>query len=117
LISDENHSGEIPGAEWLATYSFDASGGDYTVSLRAQESDENSFWVRIATASSQTGEDLDGGWIDHLVDAGQAWEFNEVSIDDEPVIWTLPPGTNVVEIAKREPGVWLDVVLITEVVE
>jgi hypothetical protein len=115
--TDDDHSDEIPGAEWLATYSFDASGGDYTVSLRAQESEENSFWVRIATASSQTGEDLDGGWIDHLVDAGQAWEFNEVSIDDEPVIWTLPPGTNVVEIAKREPGVWLDVVLITEVVE
>lgn len=117
LISDEDHSDEIPGSEWLATYSFDAGGGDYTVSLRAQESDENSFWVRIATASSQTSEDLDGGWIDHLVDAGQAWEFNEVSIDDEPVIWTLPPGTNVVEIAKREPGVWLDVILITEVVE
>jgi len=117
LISEEDHSDEIPGAEWLATYSFDASGGDYTVSLRAQESDENSFWVRIATASSQTSEDLDGGWIAHFVDAWQAWEFNEVSIDDEPVIWTLPPGTNVVEIAKREPGVWLDAILITEVVE
>ena len=114
LEFDGHDLDEIPGAEWLATYSFNVVGGDYVITLREQEAPFDSFWVRIPTASSQSNEDLAGGWIEHGVDAPDGWAWNEVGDD---VIWTLAPGAHTLEIAKREAGVLLDAIVIAQVPE
>ena len=114
LEFDGHDHDAIPGPEWLAQYSFEVAGGDYRVLLREQEAPFDSFWVRIPSAASQSSEDLAGGWIEHGVDAPRGWAWNEVG---GGVIWTLTPGTNTLEIAKREAGVSLDAIVIEHVPE
>jgi len=115
-----NDNDIAPGAEWFATYSFTAAGGDYKVVLRGQEAGSDSFWVRIVGATSQTLEDPDQpgtGWVRfNGFDAPSGWAWDEVHSDDHDrqiVNWTLPAGANTLEIAKREDGVYLDAILIT----
>ncbi len=117
---DGNNGDAAPGAEWVATYSFVVSGGTYTVVARAQDIGDDSFWIRIPSAASQTHEDPDQpgtGWV--LNDIGSpegVWEWETVESDDHSdavVSWTLPAGTHTLEIAKREDGVLLDSILIT----
>ncbi len=123
-IGSENGVGNdnnfAPGAEWVATHSFTAAGGDYKVLLRGLEAGSDSFWVRITTATSQTLEDPDQpgtGWVRfNGFDAPSGWAWDEVHSDDHDrqiVNWTLPAGANTLEIAKREDGVYLDAILIT----
>ena len=89
--------------------------------LLAQEAGSDSFWVRITTATSQTHEDPDQpgtGWVtfNDMVAPQGAWHWDEVHSNDhgnEVVNWTLPAGANTLEIAKREDGVLLDAILIT----
>jgi hypothetical protein len=117
---DGNDGDAAPGAEWIATYNFTVSGGTYTVVVRAQDIGDDSFWIRIPSAASQTHEDPDQpgtGWV--LNDIGSAegvWAWETVESDDHGdavVSWTLPAGTHTLEIAKREDGVLLDSILIT----
>jgi hypothetical protein len=56
---DGNDNDTAPGAEWLATYSFDAAGWTYKVLLRGQQRSSDSFWARITAATAQTHEDPD----------------------------------------------------------
>jgi hypothetical protein len=88
--------------------------------LRAQEAGSDSFWVRIVGATSQTLEDPDQpgtGWVRfNGIDAPSGWAWDEVHSDDhdkQVVNWTLPAGALTLEIAKREDGVYLDAILIT----
>jgi len=119
LEFDGNHFDEIPGAEWIASYNFNvAVGGAYTGMLLVQQNPSDSFWVRISTASSQSDESLEGGWIENDIDTPEGeWAWNDVSTGDDAVIWTLEPGIHTLEIAKREGGVSLDAIVITEVAE
>lgn len=119
---DGNDTGAAPGAEWIASYRFDVAGGTYKVVLRGQEAGSDSFWVRILGATSQTHEDPDQpgtGWVTfNGLDAPDGWNWDEVHSDDhdrEIVHWTLPAGTHTLEIAKREDGVWVDAIVITDV--
>ena len=121
---DGNDGDATPGVEWIATYNFTVSDGTYTVVLRAQDAGDDSFWVRIPSATSQTHEDPDQpgtGWV--LNDIGSpegVWEWETVESDDHSdavVHWTLPAGTHTLEIAKREDGVLLDAILITDNVD
>ncbi len=116
---DGNHLDEIPGVEWIATYDFNvAVGGEYTGMLLVQQNPSDSFWVRVPTASSQSDESLEGGWIENDIDTPEGeWAWNEVSAGDDAVIWTLSAGAHTLEIAKREGGVSLDAIVITEVAE
>ncbi|UCC99030.1 MAG: hypothetical protein JSW66_03920, partial [Phycisphaerales bacterium] len=109
-----------PGAEWTATYSFTAPAGEYKILLRGQETGNDSFWVRIPSATLQTHEDPDQpgtGWVRfNGFDAPSGWAWDEVHSDDHSqavVTWVLLAGEHTLEIAKREEGVLLDAVLIT----
>jgi hypothetical protein len=127
-IGSENGDGSdgdtAPGAEWLATYNFDVAGGLYKILIRAiaPNGGDDSFWVRIPTATSQTHEDPDQpgtGWVRfNGIDAPDGWSWDEVHSndhDDAVVNWTLPAGTHTLEIAKREDGTWLDTIVISKI--
>jgi hypothetical protein len=111
-----------PGPEWTAVYSFDVPvEGVYKVVLRAQETGSDSFWVRIVGATSQTHEDPaqpGTGWVKfNGIDAPDGWAWDEVHSNDHDntvVNWTLAAGEHTLEIAKREDGVLLDAILITD---
>ena len=123
--ADDGHDYDTaPGAEWLAVYNFDAAGGIYKILLRAQEFGNDSFWVRIPGATSQTHEDPDlpgSGWVRfNGIDAPDGWVWDEVHSNDHGnavVIWTLAAGAHTIEIAKREDGVLFDAILITDDVD
>jgi len=119
---DDNDA--APGAEWVAVYNFDAAGGTYKILFLAQEAGHDSFWVRITTAIRQTHEDPGQpgtGWVRfNEIDAPDGWAWDEVHSNDHDntvVNWTLPPGPHTLEIAKREDGVLLDAILITDAVD
>ncbi|MHC4433835.1 MAG: hypothetical protein ACYTBS_18490, partial [Planctomycetota bacterium] len=117
-IGDENDAAPADG---LATYSFTAEAGVYKIMLRVIiTGGNNSFWVRIPTATSQTHEDPDQpgtGWIRfNDISDGDAWHWDEVHSNDHSdavVNITLPAGQHTLEIARREDGTLLDAILIT----
>jgi hypothetical protein len=127
-IGSDNGDGSdgdtAPGAEWVATYNFDVAGGVYKILIRAiaPSGGDDSFWIRIPTATSQTHEDPDQpgtGWVRfNGIDAPDGWNWDEVHSndhDDAVVNWTLPAGSHTLEIAKREDGTWLDTILISKI--
>jgi hypothetical protein len=82
----------------------------------------DSFWVRIPTATSQTRENPDQpgtGWVKfNSIEGGVQWHWDEVHSNDhsnEVVNWTLPAGQNTLEVARREDGTLLDIVVISKV--
>ena len=117
-----NDNDAAPGTEWVAVYNFTAAAeGVYKILLRGQEAGADSFWVRITTATSQNIEDPDQpgtGWVRfNGMDAPNGWAWDEVHNDDPDdvvVNWTLTAGEHTLEIAKREDGVLLDAILITD---
>jgi hypothetical protein len=125
-IGSENGDGSdtnaAPGANWIATYNFSApAAGDYKVLLRVitPNGEDDSFWVRITTATSQTLEDPDQpgtGWVRFGIDNSSQWHWDTVDSDDHSstiVNWTLEAGEHTLEIAKREDGALLDAILVT----
>jgi hypothetical protein len=117
---DGNDNDFAPGDEWIATYSFNVPAGDYKILLRGQEAGADSFWVRIPEAIRQSHEDPDQpetGWVRfNGMDAPDGWAWDEVHSDDHDdavVTWMLPGGDHTLEIGKREDGVLLDAILIT----
>ncbi|MHC4146996.1 MAG: LamG domain-containing protein, partial [Planctomycetota bacterium] len=79
---DGNDNDTAPGPEWIATYSFDVPEGLYKIVLRVQEVTDDSFWVRIVGATSQTQEDPDQpgtGWVRfNGINAPSGWAWDEV---------------------------------------
>jgi hypothetical protein len=119
-IGDENDTAPADG---VATYSFTAQGGVYMISLRVIiTGGSNSFWVRIPTATSQTHEDPDqpgAGWIRfNDISDGANWHWDDVHSNDHGnavVNLTLPAGQNTLEIARREDGALLDLIVISKI--
>jgi len=65
---DGSYGDAAPGAEWIASYNFTAVGGVYKILARviAPNGTDDSFWIRIVGATSQTHEDPDQpgtGWV------------------------------------------------------
>ena len=119
---DGDDNDAAPGAEWVASYTFTVpADGVYGLSLRAQESGSDSFWVRIVGATSQSHEDPDQvgtGWVRfNGINAPNGWAWDQVHSNDHGdavVSWTLPAGTLTLEIAKREDGTYLDAIAVTQ---
>jgi len=126
---DGDDNTEPPGVEWVASYDFTVTGGTYKMLFRAQQANSDSFWVRIPTATSQNLEDQDlpgTGWVrfDAIDVPRGEWGWDEVYSElshgmqvFETMNYTLPAGVNTLEIAKREDGVFLDAILITNDVD
>jgi len=77
---------------------------------------DDSFWLRIQGATTQTTNDP-SGWGRWGVDNGSNWHWAEVESmddDDQTVEFTLAAGTYTLEIAYREDGTLLDRFLITD---
>ncbi len=113
-----------PGPEWVAAYNFNAAPGIYKIVVRVivPTVDDDSLWVRIVGAISQTHEDPDQpgtGWVrfnEIQPGTGGQWVWDEVHSSDHisaVVNWTLAGGDYTLEIAKREDGALIDTILIT----
>jgi hypothetical protein len=126
-IGSENGDGSdgdaAPGSDWVLSYNFTAAAGVYKIVARviAPTDSDDSFWVRITTATNQTHEDPDQpgtGWVRfNSIELGTQWHWDEVHSNDhdnELVNWTLPDGEHTLEIAKREDATLLDAILITD---
>ena len=118
---DGNDNGSPAGPEWMASYSFDAPvAGAYNIIFRVMEAGSDSFWVRIVGAEAQSLErpQLAGsGWVRfNGIDAPDGLTWDKVHSNDhgnEVVKFVLPAGPLTLEITKREDGVYLDAILIT----
>jgi len=117
---DGDDNNDPPEADWHATYNFVVAGGTYKLVARIITSPGNSFWVRIADATSPqiTRED---GWINtNPMDAGDTWHWDEIHNDqqnDNVVHFTLSAGQHTLELTKREDGTLLDAIVITDKLE
>ncbi len=126
---DGDDNSTPPGVEWVASYDFEVAGGTYKMLFRAQKANSDSFWVRIPTATSQNLEDQDlpgTGWVrfDAIDVPRGEWGWDEAYSElshsmqvFEVMNYALPAGTHRLEIAKREDGVFLDAILISNDVE
>ncbi|MHC4542657.1 MAG: LamG-like jellyroll fold domain-containing protein, partial [Planctomycetota bacterium] len=111
ISTDESVGDEYdnPPADGVATYTFAVAGGTYN----------NSFWVRIQGATTPAETELhSSGWVrwNDPPDLS-GWFWNDVFSDDDDqdatVLFTMPAGTYVLEIVRREAGAMLDVIVIS----
>ncbi|UCC99871.1 MAG: hypothetical protein JSW66_08300, partial [Phycisphaerales bacterium] len=115
------NSNDSPPSNGVATYTFAVAGGTYRVSGRLNVGGGNSFWVRIqgATIPAET-EIHSSGWVrwDGITNLG-SWFWADVFSDDDnenaTVLFTMNPGTYTLEIARREDGALMDVIVISKV--
>ena len=117
-IGNENSN---PPPDGIATYNFTVAGGTYKISSRINISGGNSFWVQIQGATIPAETELDpSGWVNwnDMPDAG-SWFWADVFSDDDDqdatVLFTMPAGTYTLEIARREDGAMLDVIVISKI--
>ncbi|MHC4510505.1 MAG: discoidin domain-containing protein [Planctomycetota bacterium] len=124
------NSSDSPPPDGVATYTFTVQGGIYRVSCRIIIPSGDSFWVRIPGATNLTpgedpdnpGEDPDNpgtGWVrwsDPPNSTGWYWyDVFSGDHDAETANWTLPAGTYTLEIARREDGALMDVIVISKI--
>lgn len=114
-----NNSFNAPPAEGIATYTFTVQGGTYKVMARVlvPTADDNSLWLRIPDATTQTTNHASGWvwWYD--VTVGGAWHWDDVRSNNDAgqvVHFTLPAGTHTLEVAYREDGLLIDSFVITD---
>lgn len=130
---DVGNSNTNPPAEndgW-AVYSFSAPAGDYKILFRYSKEDSNSFWLRIVddTGGPVTFAPMNDptpqtdGWFSTNSMRGTNFqlEWDEAhndnahdDLDRDPVIFTLAGGDYQIQITRREDGVYLDGLVITD---
>jgi len=116
-----NNSTSEPPAEGVATYVFTVEGGTYKVLGRVitynLDSGDDSCWIRIQGAATQT-TNHSSGWVRwNDIEWGQDWHWDEVHSSEDgntEVEWTMAPGTYTLEFAYREDGVLLDAIVISK---
>ncbi|MBN1361768.1 MAG: discoidin domain-containing protein [Sedimentisphaerales bacterium] len=114
-----NNSMTAPPAEGRAMYSFTVQGGTYKLMARVlvPTADDNSLWLRIPDATTQTTNHSSGWvwWYDASV--GSDWHWDDVRSNDDSgavVQFTLPAGTHTLEVAYREDGLLIDSFVLTD---
>ncbi|UCD00207.1 MAG: hypothetical protein JSW66_10060, partial [Phycisphaerales bacterium] len=118
---DVGNSSDNPPPDGIATYTFAVAGGTYKISGRINiPNANNSFWVRIQGATTPAETELhSSGWVRwNDPPASDDWFWSDVFSDDDnedaTVLFTMPAGTYVLEIARRESGAMLDVIVISK---
>jgi hypothetical protein len=117
------NASSAPPPDGVATYSFTVKGGVYKLTGRVIIPDGDSFWVRIQGATIPATTEFDpSGWVRWSDPPnGNEWHWEDVfsgdnvGTDDPTVLFTLPAGTFTLEIARREDGALLDVIVISKV--
>jgi hypothetical protein len=108
-----------PPADGLVTYTFTVAGGTYKIAGRVISSGSNdSFWVRIPTATTQT-TNHSSGWVrwNGMTHEGE-WGWHDIwsSEDDAPYVeFTMAAGEHTLEIRYREDETQLDALVISNV--
>ena len=116
-----NDSTDEPPAEGVATYAFTVEGGTYKVLGRVitynLDTGDDSCWIRIQGADTQT-TNHSSGWVRwNDIELGQDWHWDVVHSSEDgntQVEWTMGPGTYTLEFAYREDGVLLDAIVISK---
>ncbi|UCC98982.1 MAG: hypothetical protein JSW66_03670, partial [Phycisphaerales bacterium] len=111
-----------PPPDGIATYNFTVAGGTYEIGIRVRiPNANNSFWFRIPGATTPAETELhSSGWVrwNDTPDLG-GWFWSDVFSDDDnedaKVLFTLAPGAHTLEIARREAGAHLDVIVISKI--
>jgi hypothetical protein len=117
---DVGNSGTNPRAPaGTATYTLTVADGTYKILGRviAPAGVDDSFWLRIQGATTNT-KNHHSGWVTwNEIDLGHSWHWDEVHSHDDQgqtVHFTLAAGTHTLEIAWREDGTLLDALVITD---
>ncbi len=116
-LTDES-TGEPP-ADGLVTYTFTVAGGTYKIACRVISNGVNdSFWVRIPGATTQT-TNHSSGWVrwNDMTHEG-AWGWHDIWSSDDgsaTVEFTMPAGTYTLELRYREDLTQLDALVITSI--
>jgi hypothetical protein len=102
----------------VATYDITVDGGTYLIFCRtiAPTGNDDSFWLRIPGATTQTNNHS-SGWVRWDVIDSADWSWGRVqSMDDgnAMVQFTMDAGNYTLEIAYREDGALLDAIYITD---
>ena len=112
-------TGNPPAPDGTATYSITVQGGTYKLLCRviAPSSGEDSLWVRIQGATTNTNNHSSGWvrWNDMV--HGTDWQWDEVHSSDDSaqtVYFTMPAGTYTLEVGYREDGAYVDALLLTD---
>jgi len=117
-VGTGNSSSNPPAPAGTATYSFTVAGGTYKISCRIIIPAGDSFWVRIPGATTQTTNHASGWvrWSDPPNSSNWYW-YDVFSAEDNAatVLFTMPAGTHTLEIAYREDGALLDVIVISKI--
>ncbi|MFQ6036509.1 MAG: discoidin domain-containing protein, partial [Sedimentisphaerales bacterium] len=117
-LSNSNNNPPAPAG--TASYTFAVAGGVYKLQFRVNiPSGDDSFWVRIPDATTQTANHSSGWVMFNGIQPGNFWHWDDVFSDDDPgnptVQFTMPAGTYTLEIAYREAGAMLDVIVISKI--
>ena len=116
-----NSTSGPPTAGGVASYKITVRGGTYKVNCRviAPTGDDDSCWVRIQGATTQTANHS-SGWVRwNDMAGGSDWQWDVVHSSDDgnaEVEWTMAAGTYTLEIAYREDGALIDAIMITKIV-
>ena len=110
---------DTPPADGVATYSFDVpEDGEYRLVFRVIiPPEQDSFWVRIPGAETDTTNHA-SGWVRmNPIIPGDTWHWDGVFSwepdDSFPFVnFTLSAGTHTLEIARREDAALLDAIAI-----
>jgi len=115
-----NSSNNPPAPAGTASYTFTVAGGVYKLQFRVNIlSGDDSLWVRIPGATTQTANHSSGWVMFNGIEPGNFWHWDDVFSDDDPgnptVQFTMPAGTYTLEIAYREAGAMLDAIVISKI--
>ncbi|UCC99360.1 MAG: discoidin domain-containing protein, partial [Phycisphaerales bacterium] len=118
-----NNSADGPPATGgVAGYTISVQGGTYKINARvvAPSAEDDSFWVRIQGATTQT-INHSSGWVRwNDIAGGSDWHWDVVHSSDDgnkDVEWTMGAGTYTLDVAYREDGALLDALMMTRVNE
>jgi hypothetical protein len=117
-VKPGNGSSSAPPITGVASYDITVGGGTYVIYCRtiAPTGNDDSFWLRIPGATTQTNNHS-SGWIRWDVIDSTDWNWGRVqSMDDgnAMVQFTMSAGDYTLEIAYREDGALLDAIYITD---
>ncbi len=116
-----NSTSAPPTAGGVASYKITVQGGTYKIHCReiAPTGDDDSCWVRIQGATTQTANHS-SGWVRwNDMAGGSDWQWDVVHSSDDgnaEVEWTMAVGTYTLEIAYREDGALIDAIMIAKIV-